>query len=311
MITVTNEETCRGLWGHLDPSPSYGISASFDFRRYYSSRSGMQPYFLCDDERDPSFVVPLCTARDRLDWFGTSELEDSRLYCRPDAGEKLLQSLGVVGVRQMPNVRGEQVERLRELSLVESVAVTGVKVVAGAEGLKPGGAHWSARNLARTTRAFDALKPEWVLHEDPKLSEIENVLDESVLWFASRDRTSKFQSEEKRKKYADIYTSRVPGVRALMAECIAGGSSAIRALALVSDRTATVSTVAVNTEHPSGKAVPQYGFRYAISSLPTALSESVGTEWVDYQGGDHSWKKEVSPECQITQYKVTLGHELR
>ena len=309
MITVNDEKTCRLLWENLNLKElAFGVAGSFEFRKFYSSLFGMRPYFICDDLSRPSYLIPLCKGGNSVDWFGTKELEDTSFYCRPDAIDYFLRVLKDLRIPlEIHKVNELQLKKMQVCSLVQLSEICGTKVVVTGSSSLEGRAHWSERNLRRVHVAFTALKPEWIFRENPSASEISFVFDESVKMFLAKDRTSKFEDVGRREKYLNIFTSSIPGVRPVLGTCVINNVPAIKALILLFEDTATVSTVTINVQHPESKIISQYGFRYAVTSIPLELQNVYGCETVDYQGGNHSWKREVSPNSQLLQYNVKLN----
>jgi len=311
MITVNDEKECRLLWETFNlKSLSFGITGSFEFRKFYSSLFGMQHYFICNDFDNPSYILPLCKGKDGLDWFGTKELEDPPFYCRPDAGGHFLESLkNLHSHLEMRNVNELQLKKMQECSLVQSSEICGTKIVVRDNASLSGKAHWSERNLHRMQIAFTALKPEWFFQENPTISEIDSVFNESIKMFSARNRTSKFEDLNRQNKYLNIFTSVIPGVKSVLGVCKVNNVATIKVLILLFENTATVSIVALDVKHPESKIIAQYGFRYAIASIPGELQKVYGCQIVDYQGGSHSWKGEVSPDFQLLQYNVKLNYD--
>jgi len=310
MIIINNEEICRSLWKKLNlGSLSFGVTGSFEFRKFYSSLFGMKPYFVCDNVQNPSLVLPLCEGAGRLDWFGTNELEDTPIYCDRKVNDQLIiPSLNLSLPTEMTKVNALQLKKMQECRLVQSSEISGTKVVVETKTSLIGHAHWSERNLYRTRKIFSNLGPNWVFHENPDILEINSVFAESVKMFSTRKRSSKLQDASRRKKYQKIFSSSVPGVRTILGTCFIDDVPTIRVLILLCENIATVSTITVNPEHPKGKIILQHGFRYAILSLPDELRLVYNCRAVDYQGGDYSWKREVSLGSQLAQFNVKLNY---
>jgi hypothetical protein len=309
MISINDEKTCRLLWKKLNLRElSFGVSGSFEFRKLYSSLFGMQSYFICDDPINPSYLIPLCKGEYGVDWFGTKGLEATSFYCRPDAIGCFVAALKDSRTPlEIQKVNELQLKKMQELSLVQFSEVSGAKVVVIGNSSLEGRAHWSERNLRRVNSAFTALKPEWVFQENPTMSEISTVFNESIQMFSAKDRVSKFEDIDRREKYLNIFTSKIPGIRQVLGTCVINNASAIKALILLFENTATVSTITINVQHPESKIISQYGFHYAIMSIPLELQNKYACETVDYQGGNHSWKREVCLNSQLLQYNVKLN----
>lgn len=309
MIIINDEKTCRLLWENLNLKElTFGVTGSFDFRKFYSSLSGMQPYFICDDLSNPSYIIPLCKGENGVDWFGTKELEDTCFYCKLDASGYFFAVLKDLRIPlEIHKVNELQLRKMQERLLVQSSEVCGTKVVVTRNRSLEGRAHWSERNLRRVHAAFTTLKPEWIFLENPTTSEISSVFDESVQMFSAKGRTSKFEDVARREKYLDIFSSSIPSVRSVLGTCMINNAPAIKVLILLFENTATVSTVTINVQHPESKIISQYGFRYVIMSIPLELQNKYDCEAVDYQGGNHSWKRDVSLNSQLLQYNVKLN----
>lgn len=310
MIIVDDETTCRILWNNLDlGSLSFGVTGNFDFRKLYSSIFGRKSYFICDNVQKPTYVLPLSKGKGKVDWFGTSELEDPPFYCDQKVGGTFCEALEKIGMPlEIKKVNQLQMIKMNECSLVRSSEFAGVKVVSKAGIPLTGTTHWSNRNIRRMNNSFANLQPKWVFTEKPTLSEINSVFYKSIQMFSSKNRTSKLANSDRQEKYRTLYMSNIPGVKSVIGTCYINKMSAINALFLLCDNTATISTVTLNVEHPENKTISQYGFRYSIFSLKTELENIFGCQIVDYQGGNHSWKNEISPNSQIFQYNVKLNY---
>jgi len=309
-VTITDEIICQSLWKKFNLKElSLGITGSFEFRKFYSSLFGAHPYFACDNVENPTYILPLCYGKNGLDWFGTKELEDPPFYCQPDACDQFLLCLKKNHIQfDAYRFNERQLHKIKELLPIQSLETAGTKVVVGCDTHLSGNSHWSKRNLHRAEKEFASLSPQWSFNENPKRSQVSRIFEESIEMFSFRNRISKFEDDNRKKKYANIFTSRIPGIKTVVAICEIDNLPAIEILILLCDDIATVPTVVINVRHPKNKIILQHGFRYAIMSLPPKLRQSYGCTLTDYQGGCHSWKKEVSPMFQISQYHITLDY---
>lgn len=310
MLTLDDDKDCEEIWRRLNVDIKYPlIGNNFAFRKFYSSLFGMSPYFVCDSMTDPSYVVPLCKGPGGIDWFGTSELDAPTFHCTNQAYKYLLDILVAEGLEnlQISNVDSSQLQVLQNLGIALSFEHTGTKAIFTRGKSFAGKDHWSKRNIFRAQSAYAELDASWTITDNPTKENINIVFDKSVEMFLSRGLHSKFEQDNKREKYLALMSSPVEDIRPVLATCYVNELPAVYALILVYGKTATVALITPNSAHPEHKLVTQYGFRFGVSALPAILEKEYDCIIVDYQGGNHSWKEEVSVECQHPQYRVKLG----
>jgi|GEM_PF-2310402 len=306
--TTSDLEQCSRLWLRLTKiQGSTGVTDSFDFRVFYSSLFNSKPFFIYDNLKNPSFIIPLCWNGHVYNWFGTSELNFPPIlidFYSPDTFLSVLKNFNINPI--LLNVENKLTCNLQQDLLIDKYEKTGTRVVVALGDDIKGHAHWSERNLYRSKKAFDELCVEWELFEKPSKNQVSAVLEDSIAMFAKKEKKSKFTIDQKLRKYIRLFTSDIPGVISIVGDLIVEKDSAVKFLAHIYKNWATVSVIAINVNHKHGKSLMQYGFRYTVSTLPEILHDHFGTEFVDYQGGDHSWKQEVSEACQVDQFRIKL-----
>ncbi len=304
-------EQCSQLWHKLtEIQGSKGVTDSFNFRVFYSSLFNSKPFFIYDSLQNPIFIAPLCWDGHVYDWFGTKEIDFPPLlvdFSNPSTFLSVLQYYKIDSV--MENVGQNLFLNLKKNSLIETYSKTGTKVVVDQDHNIAGHSHWSQRNLHRSKKAIEDLSGEWKLFDTPSEDQVFSILDDSIMMFSVRNKISKFTLDAKRKKYVDLFTSNIPGVLSTAGSLLIKDEVAISFLAHVYKKRATVSVITLNASHIHRKSITQHGFKFAIVTLPKLLNEHFGTEEVDYQGGNHLWKQEVSTSCQFPQYIIKLKND--
>jgi len=304
-ITDTND--CRQLWDRYNLGiHAYGVTGSYDFRVFYSNLLGMSTLFVCDDKNHPSFILPLSIGKDgSVDYFGSSQLEDTSVHVTSEGKELLLRARENLNAPEpILNINQAVANKLSDLGIISSLTETGTKVVVSGGLAITGSRHFSPRNMRRAYNSLSELGASWVIQEKPDEATIRSVFSDSIRQFEARDRVSKFVDTERQNKYLDLFCSTIPGIFSFIATCSIKDFPAIKALFLLCDSVATVSTITINTDHPQEKIIDQYGFRYAIGTLPTQFKKGISCKIVDFQGGNHTWKQDIDSEHQVKQYSV-------
>jgi len=302
---------CSKLWHVLtEMSDARGVTSSFNFRMVYSAIFNFQPFFIYDNLSNPNIIVPLCSNGFEYDWFGTHELDFPPLLINQVSSDDFLSLLQDLNINQtLPNVGQDLLLDLQKQSLVETFSKVGTRVLVSLPSNIVGHSHWSQRNIVRSTNAVNNLMGEWKVYTDPTIDQIHSVLNDSVSMFTERNRISKFSLDSKRKKYVDLFMSDIHGVISVVGTYVIKGEVAIQFLSHIYKKSATVSVIALNTKHEASKCILQHGFKYSIATLPNLLHDYFGITEVDYQGGNHSWKQEVSSHCQSPQFNVKLRND--
>lgn len=305
---TSDKNACSKLWHKLtEMSDARGVTSCFNFRMFYSAIFNFQPYFIYDDLNNPHIILPLCSNGFEYDWFGTHELDFPPLLINHVSSDVFLALLHDLNINQtLTNVGQDLLSDLQEQSLVESFSKVGTRVLVSLPSNIAGHSHWSQRNIVRSAKAVNSLMGEWNVYTNPTKEQIYSVLNDSVNMFAERNRISKFSLDSKRKKYVDLFLSDIPGVISVVGRYVVEGEVAIQFLSHIYKKWATVSVIALNTKHKSNKCILQHGFKYSVATIPNLLHGQFGITEVDYQGGDHSWKQEVSSYCQTSQFNVKL-----
>jgi len=312
LLITTDLAQCSYLWNKLiSLSNAGGVTSSFHFRNFYSSLFNRKAVFLYDNLKKPTIIIPLSQNDFNYDWFGTSELNFPPLlmdFSSPDVYLAALKKFNLDPI--LLNVEKEILYDLLQNSMVETYERTGTKVEVTFGDDITGSKHWSERNLYRSKKAMENLAEDgtWKLFENPSATLVSSVLEDNIKMFANNNKKSKFTLPEKKEKYIRLFTSDILEITSVVGEYVVENDSAVRFLAHVYREYATISVIATNVDHKHSKPIAQYGFRYAVSSLPKILHDNLGSKIFDYQGGNHSWKQEVSEGCQFPQFRIKLKY---
>jgi hypothetical protein len=307
MLVVSEENGCRELWEECRQDlPDYGISDSFSFRSVLDAAHGMERRFLIDRALEPRTILPLSRSSEAgtWDWFGTSAAEDNYAPGLRHASREAIRGI-VGGTLRLDKINDVELARM-EAPEYWTRADRGTKVwiPLDTEPALAGTHHWSAYNLARARRYCVEAGAEWETVE-AKEADLSRISEDSIRYFATSDRGSKFSREDVRRRYRLLLDGAAEDVSARVLRCVIGGVRAATVITLERGGIGAVTDVVVNADHPM-KRVRDYVFRYAFADT----LRRARTEWrwsvADGQGGDYAWKTQVANLYQMKQYTLLL-----